>query len=80
MPELKYNIKNRLLRLSGDYQTNRYRMCIAVGINDKTLVRWLKTDRRSKFSIPSDQFYKIAEFLSCNPNELLTNEPAQVTH
>ena len=74
---LKYNIKKRLLKLPGSFTTNRYKLCIEVDIHDRTLTRYMSITKADKFSIPSDQFYLIAHFLGCNPDELLNYEPDQ---
>jgi hypothetical protein len=68
----KYNITKRLQLLPGSFMQNRYRLCIELNIHDDTLIRWMATRKNDQFSIPADQFYKIAAFLNCTPTELLT--------
>lgn len=74
----KYSIRQRLLRLPGNFQENRYRLCIALKINDKTLLRWMAVKKNEFFSIPSDQFYIIANFFGCLPDELINHEQKAV--
>lgn len=74
-PELKYNICYRLKKLPGSTMLNRYRLCIAIEVHEETLTRWMAITKDNKFSIPSDQFYLIAEFFKVKPDELLNNKP-----
>jgi len=71
----KYNIRRRLLKLPGTFQENMYKLCIEVGIHHRTLERWMALKKGDRFSIPSDEFYLIAHFLACNPNDLINYDP-----
>lgn len=76
---LKYTIRKQLLKLPGSFQHNRYRLCIAIEICDKTLLRWIAVEKGEKFSIPTDKFYMIADFFQCTPIELMNNEFEQAS-
>lgn len=67
----KYKIRKFLLSLPGQNNSNKYALCIFLGISEKTLDRWATTEKQSEFSITSDLLYKMAEFFKCTPNELI---------
>lgn len=75
---LKYNLKKRLLKLPGDFVTNRYKLCIELLISDKTLGRWMNFTKDEGKRIPEDKLYLVAYFLGCNPDDLVNyeNSPA----
>jgi DNA-binding Xre family transcriptional regulator len=73
----KYNIRKRLLKLPGDFLENRYKLCIAVGISDKTLTRWMALLKTDNYSIAMDKFYLMSHFFDCNPTDLINYEPSQ---
>lgn len=75
MTEPKYRIRRMLLQKPGSLTQNKYQLCIALGINVKTLDNWMRTQQGDKFSIPSDAFYSLAEYFKCNPLDLLTKAP-----
>lgn len=69
-PTTKYNIKERLQKLPGSLRENIFKLCIHCDITQTTLYKWMGTSPTDKFSIPSDQYYSIADFFNCNPDEL----------
>jgi hypothetical protein len=71
--KLKYPIKAKLTKMEGTYTENFLKMCLAVHISPTTGYRWADVKKDEKFSIPVDQFYLLAEFFGCNPNDLLNN-------
>ena len=72
-PELKYNINRLLSKMDGKYSDNTLKMCIHVGISPPTAERWKRLSKENNFSIPVEQFYKLADFFNCNPKDLLNN-------
>lgn len=70
---MKYNIRERLLRMEGTLAANIFKTCLHCEITLSTLYRWMKTPVDSKFSIPSDQFYNLADFFQCKPEDLKNN-------
>lgn len=71
--DLKYTIKKRINNMDGHPRSNAYKICIAIGVSIQTLNNWMNVLKDAKFSIPTDEFYKIAEQLKCNPDELFTS-------
>ncbi|WP_157960767.1 hypothetical protein [Nubsella zeaxanthinifaciens] len=71
--QLKYPIKLKLLQMDGTYNENFLKMCLHVKISPTTGRRWEGIRSGERFSIPVDQFYLLAEFFKCTPNELLNN-------
>lgn len=66
----KYTIRERMVRLDGTLRENIFEACTKIGVSQSTFYNWMNTPENSKFSIPTDQFYKLASFLNCNPTEL----------
>ena len=71
--ETKYTIRVKLVTLPGSITENTMRMCLHVGITLTTARRWIVAKKQDRFSIPVDQFYKLAEFFKCQPNDLINN-------
>lgn len=72
LPETpKYSIEERLKKLPGTKRTNCYQLCLHLEIHINTLYKWMGIKKGEKASIPVDTFYKIAEFLNCNPTDLI---------
>ncbi|MGZ3999595.1 MAG: hypothetical protein ACXVIY_03155 [Mucilaginibacter sp.] len=69
--DLKYTIKRKLYGLPGEYRDNFYLLCVAVKRSIKTVNHWMDVKKGDAFSIPSDEFYLIADFLQCSPTELI---------
>lgn len=68
---LKYSIKNKMLKLPGTFRQNTYKAAIELDISLQTLNKWMGLKKGDKYSIPTDQFYLLASFLDCNPIDLI---------
>jgi hypothetical protein len=71
--QLKYPIKSKLLQMDGTYNENFLRMCLHVNISPTTGRRWEGIRSDERFSIPVEQFFKLADFFNCTPKELMNN-------
>lgn len=69
--DLKYTLKRRIASLSGSYRANKYLICAKVDVCLRTLESWMEIKKDESKSIPSDQLFELADFLSCNPSDLL---------
>lgn len=67
----KYAIRRFLYSLPGEIMQNRYKVCIEVGITEKTLDNWMNCEKQAKFSIPSDALFKLADIFKCEIKELI---------
>lgn len=76
---LKYSIRTLLLHLPGknSFTQNKYLLCAALDISERTLDRWINTKREERFSIPSDHLFLIADFFKCTIEALLTQSTPQ---
>lgn len=72
--DLKYRIRALLLNFpnQNSFMQNKYALCIALDISERTLDNWIKTPSAARFSIPSDHLFKIANFFQCTIDALLT--------
>nr|WP_276898464.1 helix-turn-helix transcriptional regulator [Pedobacter kyonggii] len=69
---LKYTIKSRIGKMPGTPRSNSYKICAELGISFSTLNNWMNLVIGDKFSIPVEDFYRIANQLGCTPDELFT--------
>lgn len=70
---LKYTIKSRIGKMPGAPRSNAYKICAELGISFSTLNNWMNLVIGDKFSIPVEDFYRIAKQLNCTPDELFTS-------
>jgi hypothetical protein len=70
----KYNIRRRLLEIPGKLLNNKYKLSIELDISERTLDKWMGTEKGKKFSIPSDGLFKLATFFECTERELLNGK------
>jgi len=70
---LKYTIKSRINKMPGTPRSNSYKICAELGISFSTLNNWMNLVIGDKFSIPVEDFYRIANQLKCTPDELFTS-------
>jgi hypothetical protein len=67
----KYTIRRLLRELPGGIMTNRYKLCIEVGIGDRSLDNWMNYPATGEWSIPSDKLFKLKKFFNCELSDLI---------
>ncbi|QKJ28451.1 hypothetical protein HQ865_01300 [Mucilaginibacter mali] len=67
----KYNIGRLISAMPGNPKSNRYKFCIELHIDIRTLDNWDAVPAGSKHSISADHLLKAASFLNCQPTELI---------
>ena len=73
---LKYKIQEKLELLSfKDYGIAIQELPRVLGITPRTFRRYLKTRVYERYSVPSDDLVKLAQFFNCKVEDLLNYDP-----
>lgn len=67
----KYSIRRRLLLSDGEFNRNRYLLCFALNISDRTLTRWMSAKVNDKLDISYEHLKALGAFFNCSIDDLI---------